>query len=124
MGNEEAPYPATGRHGLAAMHEIDPTTVPEATAPAAASETATPRPAATSDRQPAGTADHDTVEVAALVRNTASRLVVDPSTHITQIEILDPATRTVLRAFPDSDWLKVVRALRAMAAEALVDKRT
>jgi uncharacterized FlaG/YvyC family protein len=68
--------------------------------------------------------DRDTVRVESLVRATASRLVVDAATKITQIEILDPATKAVLREYPDSDWLKIVRASRAMAAEAIVDKHT
>lgn len=69
-------------------------------------------------------ADRDTVRVESLVRATASRLVVDKSTKITQIEILDPGTRQVLREYPDGEWLKIVRASRAMAAEAIVDKHT
>lgn len=68
--------------------------------------------------------DRDTVRVESLVRATASRLVIDEATKITQIEILDPATRKVLREYPDSDWLRIVRASRAMAAEAIVDKHT
>ena len=68
--------------------------------------------------------DRDTVRVEALAKATASRLVTDEATRVVQIEILDPATRKVLRSLPDDDWLKVVRALQTMAGEAIVDKKT
>ena len=76
--------------------------------------------AAAPSREP----DRDTVRVESLLRATASRLVTDEATRMVQIEILDPATRKVLRAFPDDDWLQVVRALQTMAGEAIVDKKT
>ncbi len=68
--------------------------------------------------------DRDTVRVESLLKATASRLVTDEATRVVQVEILDPVTRKILRAIPDDDWLKVVRALQAMAGEAIVDKKT
>ncbi|WP_428563510.1 MAG: flagellar biosynthesis protein FlaG [Solidesulfovibrio sp. DCME] len=107
------------------MSTIDPNT-PLGQAEHAGSADTRPAAAGTPGQQAAAAAqaDRDTVHIESLVRATASRLVVDAATRITQIEILDPATRQVLREFPDSDWLRIVRAARAMAAEAIVDKRT
>lgn len=104
------------------MHEIDPNAALGGAEPAASTGPADPpRSGGHASRAPS---DRDTVRIESLVRATASRLVVDEATRITQIEILDPVTRQVLRAFPESDWLKVVRAARAMAEEAILDKRT
>ncbi len=109
------------------MHEIDPNAAPAGAEPAATTSPADPRRAGappSGGHASGARADRDTVRIESLVRATASRLVVDEATRITRIEILDPVTRQVLRAFPESDWLKVVRAARAMAEEAILDKRT
>ena len=105
------------------MNEIDRNAALGTAAPAAKTETSDARQEARAPAAPREP-DRDTVRVEALAKATASRLVTDEATRVVQIEILDPATRKVLRAFPDDDWLKVVRALQTMAGEAIVDKKT
>ncbi|WP_300160926.1 flagellar protein FlaG [Solidesulfovibrio sp.] len=105
------------------MNEIDPNAALGSADGAASAQAAESRQTAAADtpnREP----DRDTVRVEALLKATASRIVTDEATRVVQVEILDPVTRKVLRAIPDDDWLKVVRALQAMAGEAIVDKKT
>jgi uncharacterized FlaG/YvyC family protein len=105
------------------MNEIDLNAALGGAESAAKTETSAARRetrATAAPREP----ERDTVRVEALLKATASRLVTDEATRVVQVEILDPATRKVLRAFPDNDWLKVVRALQTMASEAIVDKKT
>lgn len=106
------------------MSSIDPTT-PAAASAAADVREQTQQPDAEGTKLPDADAraDTDTVRIDVLVRQQTARMVEDTDTHVLQIEVLDATTRQILREIPEKDWLQVVRALRTMAAEAIVDKK-
>ena len=90
----------------------------------AAAPSAPERPAAAASRaHPSGQGEATPEHVAEpLFPERRVLLEIDEATQIVQAHIRDAATGRVLQDLPDDQWLRLSAALRAFAAEAILDK--